>query len=262
MIAPRRQNTLHPEGVKAGGGIAYPQSGPSVAVSDSVPLAYLSGPRSPGARCTHLPGVSRAFRRALARRLRSRLYSLLGSTFPTSRSQMVTIGRSGQSLRDPDRPSSVSDRARVCHARPQRSSLAVACVAVLVALVLPASAGAAQIEVTAQVVATNTAPLPPAGRAGDAISQRWIVRDRHGDVIGDMLIDCRWITAGLRLCIGQLSLPLGVIAVLGASRTRFIGQMAVVGGTGRYVGANGALTFNEIGAGRYVLSITYRKETP
>lgn len=136
----------------------------------------------------------------------------------------------------------------------------LATLAVLAIGAVPASA--AQIEVTAHVVQSNEAPLPPAGRAGDALSQRWLIRDRHAAVIGDMLLDCRWITSGLRLCIGQLSLPLGVIAVLGASRTRFLGQMAVVGGTGRYVGANGVMTFNETGAKHYVLSITYRKEQP
>lgn len=127
--------------------------------------------------------------------------------------------------------------------------------------VQPAHAHADQIDVTARVQHSNVAPLPPNGRAGDATSSRLIVRDRFGRVIGDMLTDCRWVTSGLRLCVGQINLPLGVLAVLGASRTAFLGQFAVVGGTGRYLGANGALTFNSIGAGRYVLSITYDKET-
>jgi hypothetical protein len=125
--------------------------------------------------------------------------------------------------------------------------------------VRPAHATAYEIEVGARVQHTNTARLPPDGRAGNAESARWIIRDRHGNAIGDMLTDCRWVTAGLRLCVGQVSLPLGVIAVLGASRTPFLGQFAVVGGTGRYVGAAGALTFNSIGFGRYVLSISYQK---
>jgi hypothetical protein len=138
----------------------------------------------------------------------------------------------------------------------------IAVILALLALIVPASATAAQIEISAKVVNTNIATLPPAGRAGDASSQRWLIRDRHGAVIGDMLIDCRWITSALRLCIGQLSLPLGAIIVVGGSRTRFIGQLAVTGGTGRYVGAIGVMSFNEIGTGRYVLSLTYRKEIP
>lgn len=137
---------------------------------------------------------------------------------------------------------------------------AAVALAILATGVVSAHATAETIQVGARVQHTNTAHLPPVGRAGDADSTRMIVRDRQGHAIGDMLTDCRWVTAGLRLCVGQVSLPLGSIAVLGASRTPFLGQFAVVGGTGRYLGANGVLTFDAIGAGRYVLSITYRKE--
>lgn len=133
-------------------------------------------------------------------------------------------------------------------------------VAGMVALVASGSVLAAQIEVTARAQRTTVAVLPPHGREGDAESSHWIVRDRYGKAIGDMLIDCRWVTSGLRLCVGQLSLPLGAIAVLGASRTRFLGQLAVVGGTGRYVGADGTLLFKATGTGRYVLSINYQTE--
>jgi hypothetical protein len=125
----------------------------------------------------------------------------------------------------------------------------------------PAVASADTIEVTARVNHVNVAFLPPVGRAGNAESSLWVVRERNGNAIGDMLTDCRWVTAGLRLCVGQLSLPLGTIAVIGASRTRFIGQLAVVGGTGRYVGAAGTLMFTATGPGRYVLSVNYRKES-
>ena len=133
------------------------------------------------------------------------------------------------------------------------------------ALACAATANAAEmerIEITAKVVRRTTVPLPPKGREGDAETARWLVRDRAGDVIGDMLIDCRWVTSGLRLCVGQLAMPLGAIAVVGASRTRFLGALAVVGGTGRYIGADGMLLFKATGTGRYVLSISYIKEAP
>lgn len=126
--------------------------------------------------------------------------------------------------------------------------------------VFAASASAAQIEVVANTHSNTTVALPPAGRAGNAEASQWVIRDRHGRAIGDMLLDCRWITSGLRLCVGQMSLPLGVIAVLGASRTRFVGQMSVVGGTGRYVGAVGTLLFKQIGVTRYVLSVDYERQ--
>lgn len=130
----------------------------------------------------------------------------------------------------------------------------------LIALALAAPAPAAQIEVTAKQQHTNLARLPPRGRAGDATSARWIIRDRYGQDIGDMLLDCRWVTGSLRLCVGQVSLPLGTIAVIGASRTLFLGQFSVVGGTARYSGASGALWFKQTSVARYVLSIVYQKE--
>ena len=128
------------------------------------------------------------------------------------------------------------------------------------ATVVAAPAAAARIEVGARLQHQNVTRLAPAGRQGDAESSHWIVRDRYGKAIGDMLVDCRWVTTDLRLCVGQMSLPLGAIAVLGASRTRFLGQLAVVGGTGRYVGAEGTLLFSATDKGRYVLSVDYETE--
>lgn len=129
----------------------------------------------------------------------------------------------------------------------------------ILALLVPAVASAAQIDATAQVVSAETVAFPPKGRGGDAEFGRWVVRDRLGRSIGDMLIDCRWVVNDLRLCLGQITLPLGAIAVMGASRTRFLGSLAVVGGTGYYIGAAGTLTFKSVGFERYVLSVNYRK---
>lgn len=119
------------------------------------------------------------------------------------------------------------------------------------------AASSSRIEVTARLMHANTAQLAPPGRAGDAVSQHWVIRDRYGADIGDLLIDCRWVTSGLRLCVAQASFPLGAIALLGASRTGFLGQLAVVGGTGRYAGAKGTMLFSAIGTGAYVLSFDY-----
>lgn len=130
-------------------------------------------------------------------------------------------------------------------------------VAIVVALIASASASAATIQVGARLHHANHFAAPPVGRAGDADSSSWILRDRHGRTVGDMLLNCRWITGTVRLCIGQVGLPDGALVMLGASPTRFLGQMAVVGGTGRYIGAAGALTFNAIGSSRYVLLITF-----
>lgn len=138
---------------------------------------------------------------------------------------------------------------------------AVALTAIAVVGVSSASAAPVQnIEVTAKLQHVNRVTFPPKGRAGDAESEQWIVRDRHGAAIGDLLTNCRWVTDGLRLCVAQMSLPLGAIALIGASRTRFLGQLAVVGGTGRYIGADGTMLFKATGTGVYVLSVNYLLE--
>lgn len=127
----------------------------------------------------------------------------------------------------------------------------------VLALSAPAAGESSQIEVVAHVSHRSSVAFPPKGRGGDVSTARWVIHDRYGRAVGDMLFDCRWVTADLRLCVGQMSMPLGTIAVIGASRTRFIGQLAVVGGTGKYVGASGTLLFSATGTGRYVLSVNY-----
>jgi hypothetical protein len=134
-------------------------------------------------------------------------------------------------------------------------------VVLLLALIAstPAVAATGTIEVVANVRHTNTAHLPPAGRGGDAFSSYAVIRQRTGSAIGDLVLSCRWVTGNLRLCVGQLAMPLGTLAVTGASRTALIGQFAIVGGTGRYENARGTLLFKAIGLRRYVLSASYRQ---
>ena len=140
-----------------------------------------------------------------------------------------------------------------------KGTVAVTVALLTLALLAAGSTAAAssRIEVTARLQHTNRAALPPAGRQGDAESQHWLIRDRFGRTIGDLLVDCRWVTNGLRLCVAQASFPLGMVALVGASRTRFLGQLAVVGGAGHYAGAGGTMLFREVGAGAYVLSFDY-----
>lgn len=124
----------------------------------------------------------------------------------------------------------------------------------------PAAAKKAQtIEVVATIAHANVAHLPPAGRGGDANSSYWIVRDRTAKAVGDMVISCRWVTGNLRLCVGQFTMPLGTIAVIGASRTALIGQFAIVGGTGAYLNSSGTLLFKAIGTKRFVLTASYKQ---
>ena len=128
------------------------------------------------------------------------------------------------------------------------------------ALISPAfAAEKATIEIVAHVNHTNLARLPPAGRAGDADSSYWIVRDRHARAIGDIIMSCRWVTSALRLCVGQATMPLGTLAVIGASRTALIGQFAIVGGTGEYTHATGTVLFKATGARTYVVTADYQQ---
>lgn len=126
-----------------------------------------------------------------------------------------------------------------------------------VALIASAPADGATISVVAHIQQQHIASLPPNGRAGDADSSYWVVRDRLGRAIGDMLQSCRWVTDGLRLCVGQITMPKGTLATIGASRTSLLGQFAIVGGTGEYEGADGVLLFKAVSDRRYVLQAVY-----
>ena len=133
----------------------------------------------------------------------------------------------------------------------------------ILALIIANSARTASVEtidVTATIQHQNTAHLPPKGRAGDALSSIWVVRDRFGRAIGETILDCRWVTATLRLCLGQANLPLGSIIMAGATRTTILGQFVVIGGTGHYSGANGDLVFKKIGIAKYAVSVVFTRK--
>lgn len=110
------------------------------------------------------------------------------------------------------------------------------------------AAGGGKIELTA-LPSFSTLARRPAGRAGNVEILRWSLRERHGKTIGDGRFLCRWIRSA-RLCVGELEMPLGKIAVIGSSPTRYLGEWSVVGGTGRYEDAGGTLRFTATGFGR------------
>lgn len=122
-------------------------------------------------------------------------------------------------------------------------------------LVLCGAAQAATIQVTV-VPHRHLSPQPPVGRAGDTERLVWSVRSRYGRTIGVGFLSCRWVLEQARLCSGDIVMPLGKISVLGSSPTRELGVFSVVGGTGRYVGANGELVFRAIGFRKLVVSMT------
>lgn len=112
-----------------------------------------------------------------------------------------------------------------------------------------------EIDLTA-VRSYHQIPQAPAGRAGDTSVGHWSLRDRHGNTIGAGDLNCRWIRAERRMCVGELRLPLGTIEFAGSSQTRNRGLFAVTGGTGHYRGAKGDLSFNETGVNRLTVIVT------
>lgn len=135
--------------------------------------------------------------------------------------------------------------------------------AVIIALWYVGAAGGVQraqtrglgtIEVIA-VTGRYEVPGPPRGRAGNGERLRWSIRDRFGRTIGAGILGCRWEMRQARLCTGELQFPLGKLAVVGVSATRSLGEWAVVGGTGRYHGASGAMEFRATGLRRLTLTI-------
>lgn len=138
---------------------------------------------------------------------------------------------------------------------------AVLIVLFLLFLVLAATAAVSkpaapeQVNVTATLTATSIAQLPPRGRVGDLQRQRWRITDRHGRSIGRMFFVCQWPTTTARMCGVELQLPEGKLTALGSSPTPLRGEYAVTGGTGRFQGGGGVMTFTAIGLRKQVLRV-------
>ena len=117
------------------------------------------------------------------------------------------------------------------------------------------AASLARIEVTA-VPSRYVVPHHPRGRVGDFERLHWAIHDRFGRSIGTGLFSCWWVVYQGRLCSGEVQLPLGKVTMIGSSPTRDVGVFSVVGGTGRYVGARGEVTFKAIGVRKLVVALS------
>jgi hypothetical protein len=139
--------------------------------------------------------------------------------------------------------------------------VAVAAIFFLVWVQETDSATARSVEVIAVTGRVESA-APPAGRGGNYEWLRWSIRDRHGRTIGMGLLACQWQLRQARLCVGELRffgnerVPPGKLSVGGTSETRSLGEWSVNGGTGRFQGANGSMTFRATGLRRLTLNIT------
>lgn len=127
-------------------------------------------------------------------------------------------------------------------------------VALLFPVLAETSSHRATIAITA-IPTRQTLPRPPGGRAGDVELLRWGLRDRFGRPIGVGLMECRWHRRLQRLCVGEIRLPLGTIAISGQSQTRSLGTWAVTGGTGRYLAAGGELRYVATDVDRLTITI-------
>jgi len=126
----------------------------------------------------------------------------------------------------------------------------------LVGIGVAATQGTGRINVTATLAHASSREVGRPGTQSNASEQSWRVTDSHGRTIGRMLMQCRWITPRARLCQAEVELPRGKIVAVGSSTTPFEGEYAVTGGTGRYQGGGGVMTFTAIGLRKQILLIT------
>lgn len=112
------------------------------------------------------------------------------------------------------------------------------------------------IQVTATLQSSSRRSVGRPGIRSDLVDQTWRLTDRHGTSIGRMLFGCRWVVSRSRLCVVEVTMPLGRIATQGSSLTPEFGEYAVVGGTGVYTGGGGTMMFTAIGARKLVVVIT------
>jgi hypothetical protein len=121
---------------------------------------------------------------------------------------------------------------------------AIAVISVVVVTAAHGATGPAQIRITD--VQTSYARIPSAsGRAAgsvEIIKQRLYNPTVTRASIGSASLLCTYLDAHARTCTGTYSLPKGSLIVAGTISSRLLYEIAVVGGTGLFDNARGALT--------------------
>ncbi|MFL5963503.1 MAG: hypothetical protein ACJ757_11505 [Gaiellaceae bacterium] len=121
---------------------------------------------------------------------------------------------------------------------------AVAVIAVVVVAAAHGATGPAQIRITD--VQTSYARVPSArgGTVGsvEIIKQRLYNPALAKSPIGNASLVCTFLGARARNCTGTYVLPKGTLVVAGAIQSRLLYEIAIVGGTGLFDNARGALT--------------------
>jgi hypothetical protein len=117
-------------------------------------------------------------------------------------------------------------------------------IAVIVVAAAHGATPAGQIRITD--VQTSYVRVPPAngGAAGsvEIVKQRLYNPALSQSAIGSASLVCTYIDARARNCNGTYVLPKGSLVVAGAISSRLLYEIAIVGGTGLYDNARGALT--------------------
>jgi hypothetical protein len=121
---------------------------------------------------------------------------------------------------------------------------AVAVIAVIVVATAQGATPPAQIRITD--VQTSYVRVPPAngGAAGsvEIVKQRLYNPARSPSAIGSASLICTYLDTRARNCNGTYVLPKGSLVVAGTISSRLLYEIAIVGGTGLYDNARGALT--------------------
>jgi hypothetical protein len=101
-----------------------------------------------------------------------------------------------------------------------------------------------QIRITDVQISDRVIPPVEGGRAGtvETIRQQLYNPSRSKHPIGRSLIVCTYSDGRDRMCTGSYILPRGSLVVSGALQSRLLYEIPIVGGTGLYDNARGALT--------------------
>jgi hypothetical protein len=112
-----------------------------------------------------------------------------------------------------------------------------------------AATGPGQIRITSTQLRSAYVDVAPRGRSvGDMEIYSGALYNRRitGRSIGRTELVCTNTFSGVRSCRGSYTLPRGKLVVGGTFRYRELYQLAVLGGTGLYDNARGALTVTRI----------------
>ena len=121
---------------------------------------------------------------------------------------------------------------------------AIAVIAVVAVAAAHGATGPAQIRITDVQTSYTRIPSAGGGAAGsvEIIKQRLYNPALSKSLIGNASLVCTFVDARWRNCSGTYVLPKGTLVVAGAIQSRLLYEIAIVGGTGLFDNARGALT--------------------